>query len=132
MLLFKQNFMKNTFVAEMKALLLEEKTKLETELSRFSHRNPKATEEDFDVNFPNLGDKEDENASEVATYTDNLSLEDELVKQLRDVISALKMVEAGKYGVCKYCQQPIAEARLRARPTSSSCIDCKKTLTQEA
>ena len=124
--------MKSTFVAEMKAILLEEKGKLETELSRFTHRNPQGSDADFDVNFPNLGDKEDENASEVATYTDNLSLEDELVKQLRDIISALKMVETGSYGVCKYCKQPIAEARLRARPTSSSCIDCKKTLTQEA
>ena len=123
--------MKATFVEEMKALLLEEKAKLETELSRFAHRNPKAGEEDFDTNFPNLGDKEDENAAEVATYSDNLSLEDELEKQLRDILSALKMVDAGTYGFCKYCKQEIAEARLRARPTSSSCIDCKKTLTQE-
>ena len=124
--------MNPTFVEEMKALLLVEKAKLETELNRFAHRNPKAVQVDFDANFPNLGDKEDENASEVATYSDNLSLEDELEKQLRDVLSALKAVEAGNYGICKYCKQEIAEARLHARPTSSSCIDCKKTLTQEA
>ena len=124
--------MNPTFVEEMKALLLEEKSKLEMELGKFAHRNPKAVVVDFDANFPNLGDKEDENASEVATYSDNLSLEDELEKQLRDVLSALKAVEAGNYGICKYCKQEIAEARLRARPTSSSCIDCKKTLTQEA
>ncbi len=124
--------MKSSLIEEMKTLLLAEKAKLETELNKFAHRNPQAAEVDFDANFPNLGDKEDENASEVATYSDNLSLEGELEKQLRDVLSALKMMDAGTYGVCKYCKQEISEARLRARPTSSSCIDCKKTLTQEA
>ncbi len=120
------------FVSAMKLALLDEKSKLEGELSKFAHRNPKATDEDFDTNFPNLGDKEDENAAEVAAYSDNLSLEGELEKQLRDVIGALKMVEDGVYGICKYCKQEIGQARLTARPTSSSCIDCKKTLTQEA
>ncbi len=123
--------MNASLLKELKTQLSEEKTKLETELGKFAHRNPQAIEVDFDANFPNLGDKEDENASEVATYSDNLSLEDELEKQLRDVLSALKMIDDGTYGTCKYCKQEIAEARLRARPTSSSCIDCKKTLTQE-
>lgn len=116
---------------ELKTALHSEKAKLEQELSRFSHRNPQASTVDFDANFPNLGDKEDENAAEVATFSDNLSLEGELERALRDVLKALKMIEDGSYGTCKYCKQEISEARLRARPTSSSCIDCKKTLTQE-
>lgn len=118
-----------SFVEEMKAVLLEEKAKLERDLSQFAR---KGTTADFDSDFPNLGDKEDENAAEVATFSDNLSLEEELKHQLRDVNSALKTFENGLYGICKYCKQEISEARLRARPTSSSCIDCKKTLTQEA
>ncbi len=123
--------MEQLFLERMKTLLLEEKGRLEKELSQFSHRNTRATSTTYDVDFPNLGDKEDENASEVAQLSDNLSLEDELVKQLRDVESAMKQVEKGVYGVCKYCKQPIDERRLVARPTSSSCIQCKKTLTQE-
>lgn len=111
--------------------LLAEKTRLEQELSQFAHRNPKAAETDFNTNFPNLGDKEDENASEVAQYSNNLSLEGELEKALRDVESALKQLDKGVYGICKYCKQEIDEKRLIARPTSSSCIKCKKTLTQE-
>ncbi len=115
----------------IKSELEREKTRLEMELSRFSHRNSKATEADFQADFPNIGDKEDENASEVAQFSDNLSLEDELEKALRDVESALKLMDQGKYGTCKYCGQMIDERRLIARPTSSSCIQCKKTLTQE-
>ena len=118
-------------VAQMKQILLEEKVKLEAELGQFAHRNPKAVDEDFNTNFPNLGDKEDENAAEVAAYSDNLSLEQELERQLRDVNSALAAMVKGFYGICKYCKQEIDPARLKARPTSSSCIDCKKTLTQE-
>ena len=117
--------------SKAKTLLEEEKVRLETELSKFSHRNPNTTEERFETNFPNMGDKEDENASEVAQFSDNLSLENELEKALRDVESALKQIAKGEYGTCKYCHQPIDERRLLARPTSSSCIQCKKTLTQE-
>lgn len=117
-----------TFIEKMKQTLIAEQKRLQEELARFSHRNPKT---DNEVDFPILGDKEDENAAEVAQFSDNLSLEDELEHALRDVESALKIIENGKYGLCKYCGQPIDERRLCARPASSSCINCKKTLTQE-
>lgn len=123
--------MNQDFVEKMKQNLEEEQGRLTDELSKFAHRNPQAKEADFNTDFPNMGDKEDENASEVASFSDNLSLEDELEKALRDVESALKTLNSGKYGICKYCGQEIDERRLEARPTSTSCIQCKKTLTQE-
>lgn len=123
--------MNKQFVEEMRELLLEEKQKLEQELSQFAHRNTKAATTDFDTKFPEYGDDEDENASEIADYSNNLSLENELEKALRDVDSALKRIEEETYVICKYCKTEISEARLRARPTSTSCIACKKTLTQE-
>ncbi len=123
--------MNDTFLAKMKEKLDADKTRLEDELSKFAHRNTKSSDTDFEADFPNIGDKEDENASEVAQFSDNLSLEDELEKALRDVEAALELYNEDKYGVCKYCQQDIDERRLEARPTSTSCIQCKKTLTQE-
>ncbi len=123
--------MKEKFLEEMKNSLLEEKKRLETELSRFTHRNPKAAGTDFDADYPNFGESEDENAAEVAQFGDNLSLEQELESALKDVESAMKAVDNGSYGTCKYCKQKISEERLRARPTSTSCVVCKKTLTQE-
>jgi DnaK suppressor protein len=125
----KRNLKK--FVEGKKEELLAEKERLTTELSKFAHRNTKSTETDFTSDFPDLGDKEDENASEVAQYSNNLSLESELEKALRDVEDALKRMSEDGYGTCKYCNQEIDERRLTARPTSSSCIQCKKTLTQE-
>lgn len=119
------------FIEQIKNKLTLEKDRLEKELAGFAHRNPQAAITDYNADFPNIGDKEDENASEVAQFSDNLSLEDTLEKALRDVESALRNIDKGTYGVCKYCKAEIDERRLEARPTSSSCIQCKKTLTQE-
>lgn len=123
--------MEATFLKEIEELLKKERERLERELSSFAHRNPKAVDGDFDTNFPEFGDDEDENANEIATYSNNLSLEAELEKELRDVVGALGEISDGRYGICKYCKTEIAQERLRARPTSTSCIACKKTLTQE-
>lgn len=105
----------------MKEMLEEMKQKTEGELQKT------VTSE-----FPEYGNKEDENAEEVATYETNLRLEETLQSELRDINKALTMIENKTYGVCKYCKKPIAEERLRARPTSGSCVECKKTITQEA
>lgn len=109
--------------------LMEEKTKLEEELGRFAQRNPQ-NDSDFNADFPQLGEKEDENASEVAEYSKDLTLERTLEASLKDVNKALDRMKDGTYGVCKYCSKPIDEKRLMARPTSTSCIDCKKLFTE--
>ncbi|MFH1112160.1 MAG: TraR/DksA family transcriptional regulator [Patescibacteria group bacterium] len=116
--------MKKQLIAEMKQMLKEQKLKLENELKIFAASNPD-TNGGFTTNFPQYGDKEDENAAEVATFTDNLSLEKTLENNLRDVEQALVRIENNTYGVCKYCKKEIDERRLRARPESGSCMECK-------
>ena len=120
------------FLADIKKVLEGEEKKLTRELNKFAKPNDKTPDpNDYDTKFPNFGDKDDENAAEVANYSDNLSLENTLEKVLRDISSALRRMEKEEYGICKYCKKEIDEARLLARPTSSSCVACKKTLTQE-
>ncbi len=121
---------KDEFVAEMKEVLLNEKDRLEDALKRIAKKTGKSSEE-YDASFPNYGDDEDENAMEVAEYGSSLSLESELEKSLRDVNNALNRIEEGTYGIDKYTGEPISEGRLRARPTSTSSVASKKTLTQE-
>jgi DnaK suppressor protein len=116
------------FIAEMKGVLEGELQKLESSLERITH---KGVDGRNDANFPEYGDGEDENANEIAEYENNLSLEHELQKALRDVRNALTRIEDGSYGICKYSGELISEDRLRARPTSTSSIASKKTLTQE-
>jgi len=118
------------FIEKMKSLLLEEKTKLESELSEIAVRDPKSPST-FNPKFPEMGSGEDENAAEVAAYGDNLAVASELQSAFKDVVGALNRIDKGTYGVCRYCEKPIDERRLIARPASSSCIPCKKLRTQE-
>ncbi len=117
--------MKQTFVKEMEQALLSMKQKLEAELRVFARKNVRSPQ-GFDAEFPDYGDKDDENAAEVATFTDNLALEHTLENALEDVNSALARIAKGTYGYCRYCNKEIDERRLRARPESSSCVNCKK------
>lgn len=120
----------SSFYEEIKIKLLEEQERLTRELSDISTKSPHK-EHPFEAVFPEMGDKEDENAAEVATMSDNLTLERELESALRDIKSALGSIAKGTYGICKYCKKQIDERRLRARPVSSACVECKKLLTQE-
>lgn len=119
------------FAEEMNTILKADKIRLERELAKFAKPNPHTVEKDFDTRFPNFGDKEDENAAEVAEYAANLTIEQDLEKALRDVLGALDRIKKGGYGICKYCKKPIDEKRLRARPDAGTCVECKKAITQE-
>jgi DnaK suppressor protein len=116
-----------TFLKEMHELLTKELERLLKELANFSHRDPVKAEEQMS----DAGADEGESAERIAQLGDDLSLEEELTKAVKDVEGALKALEKGEYGMCKYCKQSIDEARLRIRPTSTSCVACKRTLTQE-
>lgn len=119
------------FLNRIKEYLLAKKEDLEQELKAFAKEDPK-NKADYNATFPELGDKQDENAAEVTEYSNLLTLENTLEKVLADVHDALERLNKGKYGICKFCGNPIAEKRLLARPVSSTCIDCKKKLTLEA
>ena len=111
-----------------KEILLAERSRLEQELAAMGSKDPNKP----DAEYPETGsNSEDDNAAEIAEYVDELTLESRTEAELRDVKKALTALEGGTYGTCKYCGKPIDEKRLEARPASSSCISCKKTLTQE-
>lgn len=118
------------FVAEMKTELEQKHSNTIKELENITVED-KGSPEGWRARFPNRGDSEDENAQEVAVFSDRLSLGKVLQETLKDVDKALENIANGKYGICKHCGQAIEEKRLRARPHSSSCIDCKKKLKGE-
>jgi RNA polymerase-binding transcription factor DksA len=115
------------FIEEIKGMLLNQEALLVSELEQIGQKN-EHNSDDFKANFPEFGEKEDEQSAGVAAYGDNLSLEHSLEKSLRDVRKALGAIDAGTYGICKYCEVPIPEDRLRARPGSGSCVECKTRL----
>jgi RNA polymerase-binding transcription factor len=55
-----------------------------------------------------------------------LTLVRSLRDTLRDVEQALDRMDAGTYGTCERCGQPIDEERLEALPAARLCMSCKR------
>ena len=81
---------------------------------------------DYSAKFEDLGDKDDENAAEVAMFEKNLSLEKTLELSLYNVNKALKKIKEGNYGLCEKCNGPINPKRLKAFPSATACMKCKE------
>lgn len=120
--------MNSTFLVQIKAKLNDERARLVRELTDLGWSEDQAGQH---VEWQETGTSDDDNALEVTAMADEVSLVERLKSELRDTDKAIATVDKGNYGVCKYCGKEIDEKRLLARPTSSSCIECKKTLTQE-
>jgi len=50
------------------------------------------------------------------------------VRRLSQVETALETVAGGSYGECRSCGDPIALARLTARPETPFCLPCQEEL----
>lgn len=107
---------------ELKAKLLSEKARIEDELGRIA--KPNKAEGEYTTAFSEIGKDEDENASEVEEYTDNLALEVNLQKQLKEIVDAIERIDDGTYGKCENCDKPIPTERLRAYPAAKTCLNC--------
>ncbi len=55
----------------------------------------------------------------------SLRLRDRDRRLIGKIGEALARLEAGTFGKCTACGRPISAARLRARPVTDLCIDCK-------
>lgn len=111
------------FIEARKRELLERKAELEKELEISTDQ---VADNDYDAKFVDLGDKEDENAAEVAMFEKNLSLEKTLELSMYNVNKALKKIEEGNYGLCEKCNGPINPERLEAFPSATACMSCKE------
>jgi RNA polymerase-binding transcription factor len=45
-------------------------------------------------------------------------------RRLADIDRTVANLDAGTYGLCERCGQPIAAERLVARPTATTCVAC--------
>lgn len=60
-----------------------------------------------------------------------LRLRDRELKLIKKIQSALARLEAGEYGICDECGADISVPRLKARPVTKLCIDCKSRQEEE-
>ncbi len=55
-----------------------------------------------------------------------LRMRDRDRKLMSKIEAALARIDAGTFGRCTACGEPIAAARLQARPVTELCIECKR------
>ena len=60
-----------------------------------------------------------------------LRIRDRERKLIGKIKDALERIEMGTYGICESCEEDISEGRLRARPVTTLCIECKKKQEDE-
>ncbi|HVC14330.1 MAG TPA: TraR/DksA C4-type zinc finger protein [Acidimicrobiales bacterium] len=72
--------------------------------------------------------KYDSNFADTSQVTAERGEAEALAGQLRDALAeveaAIERLEKGTYGHCERCGQPIAPARLEAKPAARRCIAC--------
>ena len=54
-----------------------------------------------------------------------LRIRDREHKLIKKVKKALDRIENGTFGICEKCGEEISVERLKARPVTTQCIDCK-------
>jgi DnaK suppressor protein len=60
-----------------------------------------------------------------------LRLRDRERKLIKKIQEALQRIEDGSYGVCEDCGEDISVPRLKARPVTTLCIQCKSKREDE-
>ena len=76
---------------------------------------------DEKTNFPDPTDR----ASLESDRNFELRIRDRERKLIGKIREALERIDEGIYGLCESCEEKIGLARLKARPVTTMCIDCK-------
>lgn len=76
---------------------------------------------DEDENFPDPTDR----ASLESNRNFILRMRDRERKLIGKIEEALTRLDDGTYGVCEKCEEKIGTERLKARPVTTLCIECK-------
>lgn len=105
------------------AQIEEFKKVLESQLEQLLQEAGKTVSEmtDENGNFPDPTDR----ASLESDRNFELRIRDRERRLIMKIRDALARIENGTFGTCECCEEPIGEARLRARPVTELCIDCK-------
>ncbi len=100
-------------VDEIRARLRQHKAELEKRVNTIHEHARNPLEQDSAEQAAQLGN--------VAVVS---ALENEAMQELADISSALQRLDAGSYGECISCGEPVGEARLKVRPAATQCRDC--------
>ncbi len=107
---------------QFRQLLMEEMKSLLSEADKTVHEMA-----DDAAHFPDPTDR----ATQESDRTFELRIRDRERKLLNKIKEALDRLENDEFGVCEDCGAEISEPRLKARPVTTLCIDCKMEAEQK-
>lgn len=107
-----------------KAELARYRQQLEAQLAELTRHGSDTVHEmaDGTEELPDPNDR----ATRESDLESELRMRDRDRKLISKVQGALARIEAGTFGLCASCGEPIGEERLRARPVTELCIECKR------
>ena len=108
--------MNDSEIAAFRDLLEERRSGLLEGAGETVHRMTAGKE-----NFPEPVDRAALESDRNAT----LRIRDRERKLIAKIEEALERIEDGTFGICEECGEEIGADRLRARPVTTRCIDCK-------
>jgi DnaK suppressor protein len=76
-----------------------------------------------DLRHPLDADSE-EQAQDLADDESLMGVDAVLRAEIQQIRFALARIASGSYGSCAQCGEPIGDARLKAQPTATRCINC--------
>jgi len=117
-----------TDFSELYQRLKSEKTQLLEEIEQLRARGLPLPERREGSPFG----KREEEADGAFELEKRLALEKGLRDALGEIERALQKYEAGTYGLCDFCGQPIEQARLEALPQANLCLSCKASQKKDA
>ncbi|MFH1207203.1 MAG: TraR/DksA C4-type zinc finger protein [Patescibacteria group bacterium] len=115
--------MDQQYIDTLKAKLLDQKNKISSQLEGITHEKS-FNKERVQAKWENIGEKDEDNAIEVADFQDSIALERNLETSLEKIGTALEKIDTGKFGICDTCGNGIEEERLLAIPEANLCMNC--------
>lgn len=113
-----------------KKKLADFKKALQSRLGELLNEADQAVKDISDTNVDVSSDPTDQAVQELDRNR-LLRFKDRERKLIRKIEKALVRIDDGTYGACESCGNVISEARLKARPMTTLCIDCATELESE-
>lgn len=111
-------------LAEVRRFLTQERERLLAEIAEYERESQDNLSEASGEN--NYRDHMADQGTATFAKEFDMILEDNLRSLLGGVERTIQRIDAGTWGLCQRCGEPIPPDRLEAMPTAELCISCKE------
>jgi DnaK suppressor protein len=112
------------FLIEQQGLLLAERA-VATEQAEALKAEADSLAQDMEPGDVQFDEESGEGGTVTVDRERDLALSAQARVAVEEIDYALAKIEAGTYGLCEGCGQPIPRARLKALPQARMCVTCK-------